>query len=136
MKMPMINYGEICEVAQPVKPVIKHKYIDLTTLQQASLGSDTFVKEMLVMLAKEIPEMIAESENLLKMREMELFSKVIHKLKSSLLTLGVEVLRNDLIFMEEKSRKGLQLDDVKNKFYQMLELWSKTKKELELVILQ
>ncbi|MBL0073173.1 MAG: hypothetical protein IPP34_15755 [Bacteroidetes bacterium] len=47
----------------------------MSTLQQASLGSEAFVKEMLVMLAKEIPEMIAESENLLKMKEMELFSR-------------------------------------------------------------
>jgi hypothetical protein len=38
--------------------------------------------------------------------------------------------------LKQKSRKGLQLDDVKNKFYQMLELWSKAKRELEQVILQ
>ena len=136
MKIPMINYGENCEVTQPVKRIVKFKYIDLTTLQQASLGSDSFVNEMLIILGKEIPEMIAESENLLKMQEMELFSKVIHKLKSSLLTLGVESLRKDLIFMEEQSRKGLHLENVKEKFYQMLELWSKAKKELEQVILQ
>ncbi|MBK9048516.1 MAG: PAS domain S-box protein [Bacteroidetes bacterium] len=136
MKIPMINYGEICEISQPVKRIIKFKYIDLSTLQQASLGSEAFVKEMLVMLAKEIPEMIAESENLLKMKEMELFSKVIHKLKSNLLTLGIEVLRNDLIFMEEQSRHGLSQEEVHSTFYKMLEMWAKAKTELDRVVMQ
>ncbi|MBL0073172.1 MAG: hypothetical protein IPP34_15750 [Bacteroidetes bacterium] len=61
---------------------------------------------------------------------------MIHKLKSNLLTLGIEVLRNDLIFMEEQSRHGLSQEEVHSTFYKMLEMWAKAKTELDRVVMQ
>ncbi len=112
------------------KTSLEFKFIDLKNLNDASLGSQKFVAEMLSILSNEIPDSIKTAENLLKAGNWISFSKEIHKLKNSLLMLGMESLRNDLRFMEEYSKKNEKTDEVAATFKRLIATWKKALPEI------
>ena len=107
------------------------KIINLEKIKEASLGADDFVFEMLEILNREIPLMLKDAEIKIQNKEYQLFSKVIHKLKGSLILLGLDSLRNDLIFMEDSSTKGQNLPLVEKNFKAIKKIWSQASIELK-----
>jgi PAS domain S-box-containing protein len=112
------------------KPSLEFKFIDLKNLNDASLGSQKFVGDMLNILSSEIPASIKAAENLLQAGNWINFSKEIHKLKNSMLMLGIESLRNDLRFMEEYSKKNQKTDEVAATFKRLKATWKKALPEI------
>lgn len=74
---------------------------------------------------------MAESEHLLKINELDLFSKVVHKMKSSMLTLGMEKIRKDLVFMEENGRAGKNKSEIESTFRKVSTYWNNARVEAE-----
>lgn len=113
------------------KPISSFRWINLQTISDASLGSSEFIGELLEMLIREIPILMAESEHLLKINELDLFSKVVHKMKSSMLTLGMEKIRKDLVFMEENGRAGKNKSEIESTFRKVSTYWNNARVEAE-----
>jgi PAS domain S-box-containing protein len=107
------------------------KMINLKILKVASLDSNEFILEILNMLSEEIPLSIQKAENHLMNGEYLNFSNEIHKLKSSLLTLGLEIVRKDLNFMEEFSKKNKKIQEISILFDNLKVTWSKVFPEIE-----
>ena len=114
----------------PLKTAEKFRVINLKKIEEASLGSKSFVLDMFDILGKEIPELFKEATTCLLKSEYMLFSKVIHKMKNNLLMLGMESIREDLQFIEEHSKKGERMAEVKTAFERLNKIWIKAKAEL------
>lgn len=112
------------------KPPADFKLIDLKNLNDASLGSQKFVAEMLTILSAEIPSSVEIAENYLKASEWLSFSKEIHKMKNSLLMLGMDLLRDDLRFMEEHAKRNEKTDEIKVVFEKLKAVWKKALPEI------
>ena len=91
--------------------VAKHRWVDLSTLKEASLNSSEFLKEILELLSKDIPVSMQKADESIKNRNYLQFAEEIHKLKNGLLLLGLETLRNDLTSMEQFGRKGKKIKE-------------------------
>jgi len=121
---------ENIKLATRKKAPADFKLIDLKNLNDASLGSQKFVAEMLTILSSEIPASIKSADDLLKTREWLSFSKEIHKIKNSVLMLGMEFLRNDLRFMEEHSKLNEKTDEIEAAFARLKNTWKKALPEI------
>jgi len=110
------------------------KLINLKKIREASLGADNFVYEMLEILNKEITHLLIDAEIHIQNNKYELFSKVIHKLKGSLLMLGLESLRKDLNIMEEFPANGQDWAIIIKYFEALKSTWTQASKELELAL--
>lgn len=89
-----------------------YKYINLKKLEEASLGSTSFIAEMIEILGREIPTLLEESATLLANSDMLNFSQIIHKMKGSILLLGMDMLKEDLIFLEESSKQSNKIAEI------------------------
>lgn len=120
--------GKIVEL---VNSTTQFHYIDLTKLNDAALGSLSFMKEMLSILGSEIPVLIADAEKQIANKQYNIFSTTIHKLKNNLLVLGLEMLRDDLTFMEEKIHEEKQQGEILRLFGKLKLTWDKASHEVQ-----
>ncbi len=109
----------------------KQKQIDLTIIEEASLGDPVFITDMIELLKKEIPNVLTECQLNLDKRDYEGFSLSIHKLKNSLILLGMTGLKNTLVKLENDSKSGINLNELDNNFSEILKTWKKAKVELD-----
>ena len=105
--------------------------IHLKTLEDASMGSQSFIHDMLETLGTEIKDLIYVAGKLLHEGNYVQFGNTIHKLKSNMLMLGMDFLHHDLRFMEENGRKQERTDELEPVFNRLQNTWQKAKKELE-----
>lgn len=96
------------------------QYINLQRIEQASLGKPAFVREMLGICRTEIPLSLRQAALHLEQGQLDLFSRVIHKLKNNLLMVGLDDWSHHLQFMEQNSREGTQLPMVKLFFEELM----------------
>lgn len=105
-------------------------HINLKRIEDASLGSEAFVGEMIKLLKQEIPACIQACTAELEKKDYTGFSEQIHKLKNSLFMLGLDVIKPELVTLEENARSGKQLDELKSLFEKILDKWALASKEL------
>ena len=105
--------------------------INLKTLEEASMGSQSFINDMLETLGTEIKDLIYVANKLLHEKNYVQFGNTIHKLKSNMLMLGMDFLHKDLRFMEEHGRKNERVEELEPIFRQLQATWQKARKELE-----
>ncbi len=132
----IINHGGVAEISNRIKNTTPFHYIDLTKLNDAALGSLSFMKEMLSILGTEIPALIADAEQQIANRQHDAFSTTIHKLKNNLLVLGLEMLRDDLTFMEEQAQEDNKLNEVMRLFNKLKLTWDKAKQEVQQALVE
>lgn len=107
--------------------------INLTQIETASFGSSQFVTNMISMLIKETNISLDQASLLLEIGDLDRFAKVIHKMKSNFLILGVESERQSLNFMEQNTNAFENLNEIKTKFTQLKITWSKVLLELRAI---
>lgn len=135
LRIPGKKSNSIAKISKG-ENVQKHKaafsFIDLKRLKDSSLGSDDYVKEMLILISTEIELNIKEAKSLLSNGKLKDFADSIHKLKNSFLMIGLEKVRDDLNFLEENSRNNKKVTEIKSTFQNLLETSSKALNELKL----
>ena len=110
--------------------------INLKLLKETSFNSNDFILEMLNLVLIEVPIIISNAETCLQNEKYELFSNSIHKLKSTLLLIGIEKLHADLNFMETFSKKNENISEVKLRFISLIDTWKLAIDEIQLAIKQ
>ena len=88
---------------------------------------------MISMLIKETNISLDQASLLLEIGDLDRFAKVIHKMKSNFLILGVESERQSLNFMEQNTNAFENLNEIKTKFTQLKITWSKVLLELRAI---
>ena len=109
---------------------IKFRHIDLKRIEDASLGNKAFVKEMIGLLRAEIPGYINDCRLTLQKKDYSKFSGAVHKLKNSLLMIGLDVLKVDLATLETNAKSRKQVDKLAPLFAKVEDKWSEAAKEL------
>ncbi len=118
------------------KKEVSPKMTDFKTLKEASLNSEAFFLEMLQTLSDDIPLSLEKAINHLKTKQYLQFANEIHKLKNSLLLLGLENLRNDLAFMEQYARKSQKIKELTLRFENLKTTWSLVLPEIQETLAQ
>lgn len=86
------------------------KHTDLTYLKELSNGSNEFVKEMLSIFIKEMPEAISKIETHLQKKEWQLLRGVLHKIKPSITFVGLKEIEEVVKDAEEYAGSQTNLD--------------------------
>lgn len=131
------NITQLLNVSSFKKPVL-HKitlndfqHINLRRITDASLDSNDFIKEMLTIFLNEIPLTILKAESALKENNYKVFTSLIHKMKNSLLMIGMDEIKVDLDYLEEKTGKKNTELKVQLAFNRVKEYWEQAQPELK-----
>lgn len=109
----------------------KFKHINLKKLNEASLGKKTFLKEMLALIQQEIPGHITACQNSLKKKNYNAVANAMHKLKNSMLLLGMDSLENDLKNAENIARTNKDVAKLPSLLTRIVAKWELAQKELK-----
>jgi two-component system CheB/CheR fusion protein len=128
----IIQFDQYNKTISPVD-INNFKYIDLKNLKDASLGNEKFVLEMIGILKQEIPMIIHQANTSLMETDFDQFASAIHKLKNSLLMLGMKNVKNQLNWLESNARAKEKLDKMDGTYSLVLKKWENASAELEMI---
>jgi hypothetical protein len=81
------------------------KLYDLSIIKSISGGDDGFVNKMVVLFIDTVPVNLKELNNALKEKNWDMVSKMAHKLKSTLDSMGVASVKQDVKAVELNAKK-------------------------------
>jgi hypothetical protein len=85
---------------------------DLSLVESLSGGDKTFIKKMVALFIETIPSNINALKQALQKQDWEQVSKMAHKLKSSVDSMGIKTLRNEIREVESKAKKMESLETI------------------------
>ncbi len=121
-------------VSSSYSPEMKLKHIKLKRIEEASLGKPAFVREMLQICKSEIPQTLQQAQHYFNDANYTHFAKSIHKLKNTLLMIGLDEWSSHLQFMENSALAETQLSMVKLFLDELMVTGQEVVEELEQVI--
>jgi HPt (histidine-containing phosphotransfer) domain-containing protein len=92
------------------------KTLDLTYLSELAEGNQEFIKEVLEIFIKEVPEDLEALQQAIKEAEYRQIKDISHKLKSSIILTGLGSLRPYLQEMERLALQSAGLNEIKKEF--------------------
>lgn len=81
-------------------------HYDLSKLRAISRGNHAFVEKMIGLFMTEVPRALHELDAAAEEGDYARIYAVVHRLKPSVLNMGIEVLREDMAEMEQMTRTG------------------------------
>jgi HPt (histidine-containing phosphotransfer) domain-containing protein len=85
---------------------------DLSMVQSVSGGDEGFIKKMVALFIETVPQNIQELKNALQEENWELVGKTAHKLKSTIDSMGIKSIRQEIRTVEANARQKEGLDEV------------------------
>jgi CheY-like chemotaxis protein/HPt (histidine-containing phosphotransfer) domain-containing protein len=131
---PKPNQVQMRVVSSSYTPEMKLKHINLKRIEEASLGKPAFVREMLQICKSEIPQTLQQAQHYFNDANYTHFAKSIHKLKNTLLMIGLDEWSTHLQFMESSALAETQLSMVKLFLDELMVTGQEVVEELEQVI--
>ena len=89
---------------------------DLGFLNKISGGDINFIKEMIKTFKELAPEYVENSTRYIKEKNYEALSREAHKFLPGVSFLGIKFLEEDLVLLEEYTKKETNLDKVEGLF--------------------
>ena len=89
-----------------------HKHTNLTYLRKLANGSDEFISQMLTLFIEQTPEAVDRMEKHLHDHNWELLSKVAHKMKPSIMFVGLKELEKDVKNVEDYAAEVKNTDEL------------------------
>jgi CheY-like chemotaxis protein/HPt (histidine-containing phosphotransfer) domain-containing protein/two-component sensor histidine kinase len=119
-----VNYSpEVEEI------VLDQKLYDLSTLNNLSRGNDEFVLKMLSIFIEQTQETIVMAEEALSIDDLPELSRLIHKIKPSVESLGVILIQKEIKILEQIAKETKSKEEIEL-------LFSKVKSVLGQVVIQ
>jgi hypothetical protein len=106
----IINYQEMKQTIKKVPD--SEKLYDLSIITSVSGGDEAFVMKMLALFIETVPENLKELNLALDQKNWDMVSKMAHKLKSTLDSMGIQTLKQDVRTVEMNAKKLEGLDEV------------------------
>jgi CheY-like chemotaxis protein len=88
------------------------KHTDLGYLKKLANGSDDFIKQMLTLFIEQTPDALQRMEKYSKEHNWELLSKVAHKMKPSILFVGIKELETEMKTVENYAAEQSHTDEL------------------------
>ncbi len=91
---------------------IRRRHTDLTYLRGLAKGSDTFIIQMLNIFITQTPHALERMENALKNKDWKLLRQVVHKIKPSIMFVGLSEIVKEVPLLEDYAAEEIQLDKI------------------------
>jgi HPt (histidine-containing phosphotransfer) domain-containing protein len=88
------------------------KLYDLTMIQSVSGGDEEFIKKMIALFIETVPHNIHEMVDAVNNKNWDQAGKMAHKLKSTIDSMGIKSIRDDIRKIESLSKEQKQLDEI------------------------
>jgi len=85
---------------------------DLTMVQSVSGGDENFIKKMVALFIETVPQNMQDLKNALKEENWDQVGKTAHKLKSTIDSMGIKSIRQEIRTVEANARQKESLDQV------------------------
>jgi HPt (histidine-containing phosphotransfer) domain-containing protein len=86
------------------------KLYDLTMIQSVSGGDQEFIKKMILLFIETVPGNVRELVHGVEQENWEQVGKMAHKLKSTVDSMGINSIREDIRKVEHDAKQKKQLD--------------------------
>jgi len=87
-----------------------HKLYDLSMIRSISGGDSGFVKKMILLFVETVPQNVQEMVDATGQKNWEQVSKMAHKLKSTIDSMGIRSLHDQIRAVEMQAKNGEQLE--------------------------
>lgn len=129
-----INMDNAIETVESKTAMTGVKLYDLSMVEAISGGDETFTKRMLQLFLDTVPVTLADIRNASNKGEWITLSKHAHKLKSTIDSMNIDSLKNDIRAIESKGKTGDETEKIKLLVVKVLDVMQKVieqvKKEL------
>jgi len=88
------------------------KLYDLSLVQSVSEGDTEFLKKMVLLFIKTVPQNVDELRKALQTENWDQVRKMAHKLKSTVDSMGVKTIREDIRLVEANAKDLKSLDEI------------------------
>ncbi|HLI93018.1 MAG TPA: ATP-binding protein, partial [Puia sp.] len=85
---------------------------DLTMVQSVSGGDEGFIKKMVALFVETVPQNLQELKNALAAKNWEMVAKTAHKLKSTIDSMGIKSIRDQIRTVEANAKQGESLETI------------------------
>lgn len=103
---------------------------NLDYLKEVSGNNEDFIQEMILTFVSSFPQVLDEISKALEAKEWETISRLAHQIKPSLTLMGLQSLRNKVLFIEENGKARTHLDDMPSAVVEFIRLGYKAVEEL------
>lgn len=93
-------------------PVSNLKLYDLSTIIEISGGDEEFVQTMITLFIDTVPSNLKDLNAALKNKNWDMLSKMAHKLKSTLDSMGIHTIGYDIRTVEQNAKTRESLDNI------------------------
>lgn len=88
------------------------KLYDLSMIKEISHGNNDFVKKMMLLFIETMPPAIAELKQHLSTSNWSDLGAIAHKIKPSIDTVGIQLLKEDIRTIEKNAKELSNLSDI------------------------
>ncbi len=85
---------------------------NLEYLRSVSGNNEEFIREMVVTFTQSIPPVLEEMNMALQRADWEKLARLAHQIKPSFTLMGINSLRNSIVFIEENSKDRVRLEEI------------------------
>jgi CheY-like chemotaxis protein/HPt (histidine-containing phosphotransfer) domain-containing protein/anti-sigma regulatory factor (Ser/Thr protein kinase) len=88
------------------------KLYDLSMVQSVSGGDEGFIRKMVALFIETVPQNVQDLKNAMDAENWEQVGKTAHKLKSTIDSMGIKTIRQDIRTVEANARQKEALQDI------------------------
>jgi HPt (histidine-containing phosphotransfer) domain-containing protein len=90
----------------------QNKLYDLEYLRSVSGNNEEFIREMVLTFTQTIPPLLLEMKAALENSDWQKLARHAHQIKPSFTLMGLNGLRNKIVFIEENSKASTKLEEL------------------------
>lgn len=94
------------------KSEFSEKLYDLSMVESVSGGDESFIKKMVALFIETVPKNVEELNNALNRQNWDQVSKLAHKLKSTIDSMGIKSLKTDIREVELNAKQQVGLEKI------------------------
>jgi PAS domain S-box-containing protein len=88
------------------------KLYDLSMVQSVSGGDEGFIKKMVALFIETVPQNVQELSNAVKAEDWDQVAKLAHKLKSTVDSMGIKSIRQEIRTVETNAKQKQSLEEI------------------------
>jgi CheY-like chemotaxis protein len=111
-KAPRKNHESVSSPGKPKGQDTNHKLYDLSLVRSISEGDTEFLKKMVNLFIKTVPQNVEELRKALQTENWDQVRKMAHKLKSTVDSMGVKIIRDEIRLVESNAKDLISLDEI------------------------
>lgn len=89
-----------------------HKHTDLAYLREIANGSNEFIIQMLNIFIEQVPQSLTRIETAVHNKDWQTLRTVVHKMKPSILFVGLNEIKEDVPLLEKYASERSNLEDI------------------------